>query len=136
MTWLLAYSAAFRALTVDGGEQSIPPFSFRVSNAARLNIRATSDTARETWWQAAWINQTRIDAFLPTFEAINRSQRVPLGDSLIELEPGLDSRIIIDPVPWLRDLSIVVWYEPSAPIGPNLSNAETYSGADYYLFLP
>jgi hypothetical protein len=134
MVWLLAYSAAFRALTVDGGKQSIPPFSFRVSNAARLNIRAISETARDTWWQAAWLNQSQIDARLPTFEAISLSARIPFGESLITLEPGQATRIIIEPVEWLQDLSIVVWYEPA--IDSNYLNAETYSGTDYYLFFP
>lgn len=136
MTWLLAYSGVFRGVDSAGRGQPIPPFSIVLADAARLNIRARSVSAPPRWWQAAWLNQAAIDAELPTFSAIEYWERIPLGSSLLDLQPGLISRIDIRPVPWLKDLELVIWYEPGSPTGNDELLADLYSGSDYYLFLP
>lgn len=110
--FVVSYSDVFLSVRNEsGGFNNIPPFSFLIANKARLVFDIQSESAKPSYWSAGWLNFIVNDASLPTFYALERWHRLPLGESIFSVPSTGIYQVRVEPNKWLTDLSIKVWSE-------------------------
>jgi hypothetical protein len=109
--FVFAFSGVRQAAKIGEEYRPIPPLLFQVSGARRILFQVYSANAKPDYWSAGWLNLILQDAFLPTFEAIEKWHKLPLGNSLFVLPSQGIYRVRIEPNAWLIDVSIKAWTE-------------------------